>query len=370
MTVGLLLLLDVGRSINARIGFSEPPELWQPDPKVYANLKWPPGVDLPPDTPVGQRVFIEHCAVCHGPDGRGNGPAAPSLIPHPRDFTKGQFKYKSTPAGQPPATGDLVRTISHGLHASAMPYFQDILSEDEIQKVVEHIKGLSPVFGGAAPRVLDIPQRVPPDAASIGRGQTLFTQFGCVACHGSDAKGGIPLQEATGYPVVSRDLTAPWTFRGGSDPKQIWLRVTTGLAPSPMPAFESVMTPDQRWDVVNYVLSLARVPAWEPGGKLEGPGQEEDLLKRGRYLLHSQMCGICHTQTNPTGIYRGDDFYLAGGMRVGVYPHAVYISRNLTPDKETGLGNWTEKEIANALRNGQAPGRLLNSWAMIWGILS
>ena len=112
-----------------------------------------------------------------------------------------------------------------------------------------------------------------------------------------------------------------------------------------MPAFQSVMAPHERWDVVNYVLSLARIPPWEPGGKLEGPGQQADLLKRGRYLLHAQMCGICHTQTNPIGIYRGDDFYLAGGMRVGVYPHGIFISRNLTPDKETGLGNWTEEQV-------------------------
>ena len=57
VTVGLLLLLDLGRSINARIGFSEPPELWQPDPSVYADLTWPPGTDLPPDTPVGSTCF-------------------------------------------------------------------------------------------------------------------------------------------------------------------------------------------------------------------------------------------------------------------------------------------------------------------------
>ena len=366
LTIGLLLLLDLGRSINARIGFSEPSELWQPDPAVYANLTWPPGTDLPPDTPVGQRVFAQRCAVCHGPDGRGNGPAAPSLIPHPRNFTEGKFKYKSTSAGKPPRESDLIRTVSNGLHASAMPYFHDLLNEAEIREVVAYIKGMSSVFDGPKPDALEIPPRVTPDTASIARGNTLYTQFGCVACHGPDARGGVPLQESTGYPVVSRDLTAPWTFRGGSEPEQMWLRVSTGLSPGPMPAFESAMTSNQRWDVVNYVLSLARVPPWEPDGKLEGPGQQADLLKRGRYLLHSQMCGICHTQTNPIGIYRGDDFYLAGGMRVGVYPHGVYISRNLTPDKETGLGDWTEEQIANALRNGRAPDRLLNSWAMIW----
>ena len=145
-------------------------------------------------------MFVERCAVCHGPDGRGNGPAAPSLIPHPRNFTEGKFKYKSTPAGQPPLESDLIRTVSNGLQASAMPYFHDLLSEAEIRAVVEYIKGMSSVFSSPPPDALEIPPRVPPDAASIARGKTLYTQFGCVACHGPDARGGLPLQETTGYP--------------------------------------------------------------------------------------------------------------------------------------------------------------------------
>ncbi len=366
VTLVVLLLLDLGRSLNARVGFEEPPELWEPDPKVYSNLTWPPGTDLPANTPVGERVFAQRCAVCHGPDGRGNGPAAPSLTPHPRNFTKGQFKYKSTQGENPPLDADLIRTVTHGLQASAMPYFKDLLSETEIREVVNHVKSLSPVFKNPSTEAIAIPPRVTPDAKSISRGKNLFNESGCTVCHGPDARGGLALEENTGYRLVSRDLTAPWTFRGGSDPEQIWLRITTGLSPGPMPAYEEVLTASERWDVVNYILSLARVPAWEPGGKLDGPGQESDPLKRGQYLLHSQMCGLCHTQVNSTGIYRGDDYYLAGGMRVGVYPHAIYISRNLTPDKETGIGNWTEQQIANALRNGRTPDRLLNSWAMIW----
>jgi mono/diheme cytochrome c family protein len=74
------------------------------------------------------------------------------------------------------------------------------------------------------------------------------------------------------------------------------------------------------------------------------------------------MCGLCHTQINPTGIYRGDDFYLAGGMRVGAYPQGVFVSRNLTGDVETGLGRWSEAEIAKAIREGRARDRLLNIW--------
>ena len=70
----------------------------------------------------GASVYKQHCAVCHGPDGRGNGPAAPSMLPRPRDFTSGRFKYKSTAPGEPPTDDDLLRTVRDGLPASAMPY--------------------------------------------------------------------------------------------------------------------------------------------------------------------------------------------------------------------------------------------------------
>ena len=36
----------------------------------------------------------------------------------------------------------------------------------------------------------------------------------------------ITMKDTNGYTVVSRDLTAPWTFRGGSSPEQVWLRIT------------------------------------------------------------------------------------------------------------------------------------------------
>ncbi len=368
VTLGVLLLLDLCRSLYARVGYEQPFENWQPDPAVYAELTWPPGADLPPDTPIGKRVFAQRCAVCHGPDGRGNGPAAPSLIPRPRDFTKGQFKYKSTPADQPPSDADLIKTVSIGLRASAMPFWQDILSVDEIRDVVAHVKSLSSAFGGLSPTPLTVPPRVPPDAASIGRGTELFKTQGCVACHGPAGRGGIRLVDAKGYPVLSRDLTAPWTFRGGSEPEQIWLRITTGLAPSPMPSFADKTSPSERWDLVNYVLSLSRTPPWEPGGTFGGPGQLADPVKRGEYLVHAEMCGLCHTQATRGGIYR-DEYFLAGGQRVDVWPHGVLVSRNLTSDPETGLGRWTPEQIVEAMRNGRTPDRYLNVFDMPWHFL-
>lgn len=369
LTFGLLFLLDVTRSLYARIGYADPIELWQPDRARYADLVWPPGTDVPSETPLGPRIYATRCAVCHGPDGRGNGPASPSLIPHPRDFTKGQFKYRSTAPGQPPTDEDLIRVVTNGLTASAMPYWGDLLTAAEIRAVVDHVKSLSPVFTQPIPTPLSIPPRPKPDSDSVARGKALFVTQVCVACHGPDGRGGLRLRDANGYEVISRDLTAPWTFRGGNAPEQIWLRITTGLAPSPMPSFADRTTPAQRWDLVNYVLSLARTAPWEPGGILDGPGHSADPVKRGAYLVRSQMCGLCHTQINRTGIYRSDDFYLAGGMRVDMGAHGHLVSRNLTGDPTAGLGEWTNEQVIEAMRNGRTPSRILNVLDMPWNFL-
>src|SRR3954464_9224188 len=87
----LLAALDAGRSYYARVAYARPMEVWQPEPAKYSDLTWPPGADVGADRPTGERVYARRCAVCHGPDGRGNGPAAPSMIPRPRDFTLALF---------------------------------------------------------------------------------------------------------------------------------------------------------------------------------------------------------------------------------------------------------------------------------------
>src|SRR5689334_2920233 len=48
---------------------------------------------------VGQAVYEQHCAACHGINGEGNGAAAVWLYPKPRRFNSGLFKIRSTPSG-------------------------------------------------------------------------------------------------------------------------------------------------------------------------------------------------------------------------------------------------------------------------------
>jgi hypothetical protein len=138
--------------------------------------------------------------------------------------------------------------------------------------------------------------------------------------------------------------------------------------PGPMPAYADALSADGRWDLANFVVSLARTPPWEKGGSFGGAGFAADLSQRGNYLTSWEMCGLCHTVIDRTGIYNVDGAFLAGGMRVGYYPHGYSVSRNLTSDLETGLGRRSVPQIVTALRDGQAPDRVLNPFAMPWAL--
>ena len=89
--------------------------------------------------------------------------------------------------------------VANGLPASAMPYWRDLLSPDELRAVVDYVKSFSPVFSGAAPQTIAVPPETANDAASVARGQALFTAQGCVACHGPRATAAFhsPTPKAT-----------------------------------------------------------------------------------------------------------------------------------------------------------------------------
>src|SRR3970040_518226 len=69
----------------------------------------------------GKILYETYCSTCHGFDGKGEGTAAIYLNPKPRDFTRGIFKFQSTPVGGLPTDEDLHRTLRNGMPGSAMP---------------------------------------------------------------------------------------------------------------------------------------------------------------------------------------------------------------------------------------------------------
>ena len=87
---------------------------------------------------------------------------------------------------------------------------------------------------------------------------------------------------------------------------------------------------------------------------------DKHQIARGKYLVTFGSCTDCHTPGSFFG--KPDMSKYLGGSDVGfAIPHlGVFVGPNLTPDKATGLGNWTTAQIVNAFTKGQTPqGRTL-----------
>ena len=80
---------------------------------------------------------------------------------------------------------------------------------------------------------------------------------------------------------------------------------------------------------------------------------QSDLVKRGDYLVNGILtCGNCHSPKGPPAAVAGKDF--SGGLSWDEAPFKVTAS-NITQDKETGIGSWTDAQIKTSLRKGVRP---------------
>ncbi|MFZ3235556.1 MAG: cytochrome c [Stellaceae bacterium] len=75
---------------------------------------------------------------------------------------------------------------------------------------------------------------------------------------------------------------------------------------------------------------------------------EPDLVVRGAYLANAADCVACHTDAE----HGGQPF--AGGRAIAT-PFGTFYSPNITPDRETGIGRWSEAQFRRALRDGVRP---------------
>jgi len=80
--------------------------------------------------------------------------------------------------------------------------------------------------------------------------------------------------------------------------------------------------------------------------------QAQPTAERGKYLVEVLgACGSCHTPKGPQGDL--PEKHMAGGFKIEE-AFGTAVSSNITPDKETGIGNWTDQEIIRAIREGKA----------------
>ena len=215
----------------------------------------------------GKKVYERYCQGCHGVEGDGKGPDSRFLDPQPRDFTRGSFKCRSTPSGSLPTDDDLFRTITRGVHGTAMPRWRPLL-ESERRAVVRYIKTFSKRFQEEKPEPPIVIREEPPlSPESIAAGKQVYETAKCWECHGYTGKGDGPsaakLQDDLGNPIRPYDFTNPEAFKCGSSAQDIYRTFTTGMDGTPMPSFTETLSEEQRWQLVHYVMSL-RKPVERP----------------------------------------------------------------------------------------------------------
>jgi len=101
-----------------------------PVPAEYAGLTNPFGAEAADQ---GAQIFATNCAMCHGPQGHGDGPAGGSLDPRPKDLAELQVKV-----------GDdfLFWRIHEGKPGTSMVAWKGILSDEQIWQTVSFIRTL------------------------------------------------------------------------------------------------------------------------------------------------------------------------------------------------------------------------------------
>ena len=189
---------------------------------VYAKYVSMNAADLAKDTQamgIGERLFLNNCAACHGSDGRGSK-GFPNLADN--DWLYG-------------GSHEVVKeTITKGRNGVMPPMAAALGSAEDVRNVAHHVLSLS----GSAHD---------PVAAALGK-----PKFGvCAACHGTDGKGN----QALGAPNLTDKI---WLHGWG---EQAIVSIITSGKNNAMPAQAARLTPEQIHVLAAYVINLSQTTA-------------------------------------------------------------------------------------------------------------
>ncbi len=124
------------------IAYTIAPNIPTPPVPFTARFAQDPTPDTPDTVLKGKAVYQANCAVCHGVVGRGDGPAAFTLVPRPVNLQLHVPQH---------AVGELFYWISSGIPGTAMPAWGDVdpatgkprLSDDERWSIIRYLQALA-----------------------------------------------------------------------------------------------------------------------------------------------------------------------------------------------------------------------------------
>lgn len=203
------------------------------------------------------------------------------------------------------------------------------------------------------------------------RGEYIFNAAAGCGCHMGQAgflAGGGKYDLGPLGVVYAKNITSDEeTGIGKWTEDEIVTAIRTGKMPNgemlfpvmPYPTF-SGMSDQDAYDLAAFIKTVPPIKNEVPKDELKipvPPFEPRDAPEtaptegaaRGEYLVNNVSdCSGCHTPTNEQGAPIMDKF-LAGSFVEGE------VTANITPDEETGIGKWTEQQIADFLKTGQRP---------------
>jgi cbb3-type cytochrome c oxidase subunit III len=130
-----------------------------------------------PLTYEGRGLYVSYCLLCHGPDGKGDGPLAKAMKISPADLTT-TVRSRSDTILTKIITGKGRQTITgrdrHNLLSEAMPEWGDVFSDSEVKGLIAYLRYL----GRSKHELMGDPE--------IGLG--LYQKY-CKVCHGEEGDG-------------------------------------------------------------------------------------------------------------------------------------------------------------------------------------
>lgn len=227
-------------------------------------------LSLAGSAPATAELFAAQCAMCHGSQGAGDGPATYLLYPKPRDLTSGVFRFKSTPGDAPPTLQDIERVVGDGIPNTAMPAFRGVLTDPQIASMASYVMSLGPWEPPASQPPITIPD--PPEFTPrlVEQGRMVFAALGCAQCHGETGRGDGPSSESLidslGMRIPPADFTTG-VYKSGRSPSDLYRTIAIGAPGTPMPGYASSLNSeipgvapevDKIWSVVAYLKSLSK----------------------------------------------------------------------------------------------------------------
>lgn len=270
---GLLLLIGLLLAIASyQVVYAQ-----QPSPEFDLSQVTPP--TSPPLALVGQAIYQENCAPCHGAEGKGDGPTSPQLTSPATAFADPNALWERSPA-------QLFHTAKFGRIEKLMPPWRNQLDDTQIWQAVAYAWSLHT------------------NQANLQAGADLYAQS-CANCHGEKGAGDGP--EATPDLVDFTDLTNAMA-RSQADWQAGWQAAH--------PELGADWTPEQQRNVLEYIRSFTYTPPWTDPyhagsgvitgtvtqGTPGGPAVDGQTVTLEAYVSFTPVA-VFTTTVNSTGIF-------------------------------------------------------------------